>query len=69
MEEPEWLAAEHNPRKKVTLIFDAVVRCVVTHHAPEVLDALPCGPHMTATMAEHFVQQILDDVEANVYDR
>lgn len=59
---PEWIEAEPNPRKRIELIFDAMVRCMTSEHMSS--PGSSCGPHMTAVMGQIFVLQIIDDMLA-----
>lgn len=56
MDEPEWLAAEPTDRAKLTAIIGAVRRCYAECPGS---GAPATGPHMTTTMAELFIGQMM----------
>jgi hypothetical protein len=55
--EPEWLAAEPTAQRKVTAIMAAVRRCYAECPIGDPSEAT--GPHITTTMAEVFIGQLL----------
>lgn len=56
MAEPEWLAAEPSDRAKLTAIVAALRRCYAECPGS---GAPATGPHMTTTMAELFIGQMM----------
>ena len=57
--EPDWLAAEPTARAKVSAIMAAVRRCYRVCSAPG--DPERDGPHLSTTMAEVFIGQLMAD--------
>jgi hypothetical protein len=53
---PDWLATEKTDRDRLAKILAAVHRCYMEH--PEG-GQVPTGPHMTISMAENFIAQML----------
>ena len=53
---PGWLAGETSDRERLRKIMAAVHRCYMEH--PEG-GMVPSGPHMTISMAEQFIAQML----------
>lgn len=54
---PDWLAGETSDRERLRKIMAAVHRCYIEH--PEGGGMVPTGPHMTISMAENFIAQML----------
>lgn len=53
---PDWLAAETSPQDRLHAILTAVARCYNEHPDGGMV---PTGPHMTITMAETYIAQML----------
>ncbi len=53
---PDWLAGEMTDRDRLALIMAAVRRCYAEHSGGGMV---PTGPHMTTSMAEEFIAQML----------
>lgn len=53
---PDWLADAETDRVRLSKIMAAVHRCYMEH--PEG-GMVPSGPHMTVSMAEEFIAQML----------
>jgi hypothetical protein len=66
MAEPPWLAAEPTARAKLTAIMAAVRRC---HEECGNRQSHPTGPHMTTSMAEVFIGQLLIRAAASERER
>ena len=57
---PDWLAGEMTDHERLRKILAAVHRCYLEH--PE-CGTVPTGPHMTISMAEQFIAQMLQPKE------
>jgi hypothetical protein len=53
---PEWLASETSDRERLRKIMAAVHRCYMEHPEGGIV---PTGPHMTISMAENFIAQMI----------
>jgi acetone carboxylase gamma subunit len=53
---PEWLAGAVTSQERLQKILAAVHRCYMEHDDPA---QVPTGPHMTISMAENFIRQML----------
>ncbi len=53
---PDWLAGEMTSQERLHKILAAVHRCYMEH---EDGGQVPTGPHMTISMAEVFIGQML----------
>lgn len=61
--EPDWLAAEPTARAKLAAIMAAVRRCHSQCGCP-LDETAPDGPHLTTTMAELFIGQLMMTAES-----
>ena len=59
---PDWLADAETDRERLRLIMAAVHRCYMEH--PEG-GMVPTGPHMTISMAEEFIAQMIEPGSAD----
>lgn len=53
---PEWLAGDLTDQERLRKIMAAVHRCYMEHESH---GQVPSGPHMTISMAENFIRQML----------
>ena len=53
---PEWLKGDLTNEERLSKIMAAVHRCYMEH---ENHDQVPSGPHMTISVAENFIRQML----------
>jgi hypothetical protein len=64
--EPDWLAAEPTAQRKLTAIMAAVRRCYAECWPPlRQRTVEPTGPHLSTTMAEVFLGQLLMQAAAD----
>ncbi len=55
---PHWLASETSDRERLRKIMAAVNRCYMEHQPGR--QESPSGPHMTISMAEEFIAQMME---------
>ncbi len=56
---PDWLADAETDRKRLSKIMAAVHRCYMEHEPGR--QEPPSGPHMTISMAEQFIADMLPE--------
>lgn len=55
---PDWLAGAETNRERLRLIMAAVHRCYTEHEPGR--EEPPSGPHMTISMAEEFIAEMIE---------